>query len=172
MTAKKPVSAKPQNVFLATSSTELEPFRAAKKKWSKQLLSRSTGVSAARAFAAAVSPEPLNNVVGVGIGEKLVDGKTTGIRAIKFFVRVKFPESALGTSQTLPKIVDGLPTDVEEVGLFRRFAKSPVKKKPVAKPTTTMPNPRVKIRPLSRGVPLVFKTQAISLSWPEPLALW
>src|SRR5262245_44250643 len=90
----KPLSAKQQHVFAALSSQELEPFRAAKKEWSKKLLPPPAAGTAFRALNA-VSPDPARNVVGVGIGEKLVDGKTTGVRALKFFVRVKFPEDHL-----------------------------------------------------------------------------
>jgi hypothetical protein len=45
------------------------------------------------ASASGVGPD--ENVVGVGIGEQLVEAKPTGIMAVKFFVRVKYPEHEL-----------------------------------------------------------------------------
>jgi hypothetical protein len=154
-------------VFAAASAQELEPFRAAKQEWSRRLFSRPRTVTAARALAAAVSPDPERNVVGVGIGEKLVDGKTTGIRAVKFFVRVKFPESHLHDYQVLPKSINGLPVDVEEAGLFRRLlgprkkkGRSPAALKQEASAAAAPPNPRTKIRPAQPGCSIGFQDPA------------
>src|SRR5205085_8276414 len=96
-------------------------LHAAKAEWSRRLLAPRRAVAeAARALTAAVSPDPARNVVGIGVGEKLVDNKPTGVMALKFFVRMKFPEMHLGAGQLLPASVAGLPVDVEEAGLFRR----------------------------------------------------
>jgi len=142
-------------VFAATSSQALEPLRAAKREWSRRLLiPRAVSGAAMRAFTAAVSPEPLHNVVGVGIGEKVIDGVATGVRALKFLVRVKFPESQMSADHLLPKTVNGLPVDVEEVGLFRRFEK---KRKAKAAAVATLPNPRLKIRPAQPGCSIGFR---------------
>jgi Peptidase family S64 len=92
-----------------------------------------------RSFAAASSVAPDQNVVGVGIGEQIVDDKPTGLMAVKFFVRVKYPENELSKKTLLPKSISGLPVDVEETGLFRRF-----------KPHS-LPNPKTKIRPAQPG---------------------
>ena len=46
----------------------------------------------------------------------------------------------------LPKSIDGMPVDVEQTGLFRRFAKKP--KPPI------MPNPKTRIRPAIRLFPV------------------
>lgn len=52
----------------------------------------------------------LPNVVGVGIGEK--DGKPT----IRVLVSRKIPAGALGPDQQVPPIIEGIETDVLEVG--------------------------------------------------------
>ena len=96
-------------------------------------------------FAAASSVAPDQNVVGVGIGEQIVDDKPTGIMAVKFFVRVKYPAHELSQSTLLPKTISGLPVDVEETGLFRRFVPAP------------MPNPKTKIRPAQPGGSIGYK---------------
>ncbi len=137
------------------SARERESYRAAKSEWSQRFLSRAINVVGARALMTAVSPEPKRNVIGVGIGEKLVDGRSTGVRAIKFFVRAKFSESHLSPSQLLPKTISGLPVDVDEVGLFRRF-----RSKKLAAAATATPNPRTKFRPAQPGCSVVFQDPA------------
>jgi hypothetical protein len=52
-------------------------------------------MTAARALVRAVSPVPTENVVGVGMGEKISSGRHTGVWAVKFFVRSKYPEAQL-----------------------------------------------------------------------------
>ena len=116
-------------------ATKLADLRSAKKAWSERLL-HAPRAEAFRSFAAASSAAPDQNVVGVGIGELIEKDKPTGIMAVKFFVRVKYPEHELSKKTLLPKSIDGLPVDVEETGLFRRLA---------------MPDPKTKIRPAQPG---------------------
>lgn len=52
----------------------------------------------------------LPNVQGVGLGEK------GGQPAIKVFVSRKVPKDALAENEMVPAQLDGVPTDVEEVG--------------------------------------------------------
>jgi hypothetical protein len=85
-----------------------------------------------------------------GIGEKLVNHKPTGVSVLKFLVRAKYPESQMGAKYLPPKAVDGIPADVEEVGLFRRFA--------TQTPIVVMPNPRLKIRPAQTGCSVGFQS--------------
>lgn len=118
-------------------SSKLADLKSAKKEWSERLINPRRA-KAVRGFTAASSVAPEDNVVGVGIGEKLVDDKPTGITAVKFFVRVKYPAHELSKKTLLPTSVHGLPVDVEETGLFRRFA-------------STLPNPKTKIRPAQPG---------------------
>ena len=124
-------------------NTKLSDLKSAKKEWSQRLL-HAPRVEAFRAFAAASSVAPDQNVVGVGIGEQIVDDKPTGVMAVKFFVRVKYAEHELSKKTLLPKSIASLPVDVEETGLFRRFK-------------TTMPNPKTKIRPAQPGCSVGFQ---------------
>src|SRR5205809_153965 len=140
--------------LVALFDSNLKDLKSAKKEWSARLLKapRAAGV---RPFAAA-SVAPDQNVVGVGIGEQIVDGKATGVMALKFFVRVKYPEHELSKQSLLPKSVGGLPVDVEETGAFRAFAVTAAKAsaKPVA---TKIPNPKTKIRPAQPGCSVGFR---------------
>ena len=52
------------------------------------------------------------NVVGVGYGLKVINGKPTKIRSIIVFTNRKVPVSALSPDQVVPTEIDGLPTDV------------------------------------------------------------
>src|SRR4051794_22700467 len=105
-------------------------LRDAKKELAARYLSAERPMaSGARMFSAAVSPVPTQNVVGVGIGEKVADSGPTGTLAVKLFVRAKVPSSQLASTNLLPREIEGVPTDVEEVGLILPQAK----KKPAAK---------------------------------------
>jgi hypothetical protein len=101
----------------------------------------------------AVSPVPTENVVGVGVGEKISSGRHTGVWAVKFFVRLKYPETQLERKHRLPSSIAGLPVDVEETGLFRPFAAP--KKQPVTKSAAL--NPRVEMRPAHPGCSVGYK---------------
>jgi hypothetical protein len=92
-------------------------------------------------------PGAAENLMAVGVGEKISSGKHTGVWAVKFFVRLKYPEAQLESKHRLPKSIAGLPVDVEETGLFRPFA--PPSKQPVKKGAT--PNPWKKLRPSQPG---------------------
>jgi len=89
-----------------------------KENWSKQLIRRR---GPRTELASPPRPSPESNVVGVGLGERIADGKRTGTAALKFFVRVKYPDDQIKASDKLPESVNGLATDVEEVGTFRSF---------------------------------------------------
>ena len=117
--------------FIQTSRTKFNDLRAAKKIYAEKLIHspridearRAQGafVTSIRGFTAAISPSPNENVVGVSIGEKITDGKQTGTPAVKFLVRMKYSKLDLAPKDILPKEISGLPTDVEEVGIFKRF---------------------------------------------------
>jgi len=142
------VSAKVPAMTFATSTQQMGDFEAAKGQMSELLL-QPVKQGAFRAMAAATGPEPEQNVVGVGIGEKISDGKHTGMLAVKFLVRIKYSENEISKKQMLPKLVNGLPTDVEQVGTFRKFAAA-----------APIPNPRTKIRPAPPGSSVGFKDPA------------
>jgi hypothetical protein len=66
--------------------------------------------------------------------------------AIKFLVRLKYPDNQIPDDERLPQEVNGQPVDVEQVGTFRRFM-----------PPPPMPNPRTKIRPARPGCSIGFE---------------
>ncbi len=131
----------PFQAIITSSSLNLDKLLMAKENWSNELL-RPRAPGAFRALSAATSPAPENNVVGVGIGERIDGGRHTGVMALKFFVRVKYGDDQLTPSDRLPASIDGLPTDVEEVGTFRRFQ---------------LPDPRTMIRPGPPGCSVGFE---------------
>jgi hypothetical protein len=122
-------------------------LRAAKAAFSSRYLRAAARPSGFRAFALAASASPEQNVVGVGIGEKIDGDMPTGIIAVKFFVRRKYAENELSKSELLPKAIDGLPVDVEQTGLFRAFAV----------PAGAMPNPKKRYRPAQPGSSVGFQ---------------
>ena len=138
------------HVFVQTSNLSLGDLQTAKREWSQRLL-QAPRASGPRAMSAAASSAPNQNVVGVGIGEKLVDNKPAGIMAVKFLVQVKYPEGQMGSKEQLPKAINGLPVDVEQVGLFRRLATKP-------QPALAgIPNPKLKFRPAQPGCSVGFR---------------
>lgn len=74
------------------------------------------------ALAAATSPR--QNVVGVGIGPKIKDGKEMAKTSIRFYVERKVIKSSIAKADQLPKEIDGVPTDVVETG--RLYAQVPI----------------------------------------------
>jgi hypothetical protein len=151
-----------QDRTVGLHSTNWKDLVAAKSEWSRRLFPppRKSAVQykegaliAARALIRAISPIPTENVVGVGVGEKISSGKHTGVWAVKFFVRLKYPEDQLERKHRLPTSIAGLPVDVEETGLFRPFT-APLKQ-PAMK--SAMPNPRIEMRPSHPGCSIGFK---------------
>ena len=70
-----------------------------------------------------------DNVVGVGISDKIVEGKNTGEATVCFYVRKKLPPSQITGETALPQAIS-LPgdkavfTDVKEIGALRLEAVS------------------------------------------------
>lgn len=60
------------------------------------------------------------SVSGVGVGEKWVNGQPTGQPAILVFVQKKYTRNGLmnkfSSEELIPDIIDGIPTDIIEVG--------------------------------------------------------
>jgi hypothetical protein len=136
--------------FVGFSATQIDSLRAAKRAAAQRLLqpAQSTSFSA---LAASTSPKPSMNLVGVGLGEKISGGKHTGIMAVKFLVRIKYPDNQVPDEDRLPAEVDGHPVDVEQVGTFRRFMP------PAPAPAPAMPNPRTTIIPARPGCSIGFR---------------
>jgi hypothetical protein len=139
----------PNNEFVALATSPLDDLRAAKRELSARFLVLRPGDSFS-AFSA-TSPAPADNVVGVGVGEKHSAGQPTGVMAIKLLVQRKYPAGQLGANEALPQTIDGLPTDVEEVGTVRRFQLAAA---PVAAPP--LPDPRTRMRPAHPGSSIGF----------------
>ncbi len=64
----------------------------------------------------------VENIQAIGIGIKLTAGNYTGQMAVKVFVTEKTPVSRLSPAMSIPEQVDGITTDVEEVGEIAAFS--------------------------------------------------
>ncbi|WP_422448486.1 hypothetical protein [Thermoanaerobacterium sp. DL9XJH110] len=64
----------------------------------------------------------LENVVGVGMGYKIVQGRFTNKPAIMVLVKKKLPEKELKSRHIIPTALGEVPTDVLEVGEIRLLA--------------------------------------------------
>jgi hypothetical protein len=137
------------------TKSQFSELLSAKKTWSARLLlaPHATGF---RALAAASAADPKHNVMGVGVGEKLKNGKPTGVMAVRFLVRRKYAENELAKTEMLPKSIDGLPADVEEVGVFRAFMRKKLR------PSGPLPNPKARYRPAQPGCSVGFQFPAPS----------
>lgn len=76
-------------------------------------------IGASAAALADDEPDDPGNVVGVGIGEKVVDGVRTGQLAVKVLVKEKKPLRRVSSEALVPQTVGGVATDVEETGEIR-----------------------------------------------------
>jgi hypothetical protein len=65
---------------------------------------------------------PLPNVVGVGIGRKLVNGEYTDDLSVRIYVSEKKPLDDLDVDERIPPHLEGTPTDVIEAGAPKPFA--------------------------------------------------
>jgi len=61
------------------------------------------------------------NVNGVAVGHKIVNGKDTGELCVTVLVMKKVAQSQLLSKDLIPQTVDGIPTDVREVGRIVAF---------------------------------------------------
>jgi hypothetical protein len=59
------------------------------------------------------------NVVGIGLGRKLVDGKPTKRMSVRIYVQQKLHEDLLPKKLRIPPKIGGVPTDVIQVGRFK-----------------------------------------------------
>ena len=96
-----------------------EALLAAKAQLEKRLILDVTE----QAFAAESGTEShgFENIVGVGLGEKMVGGGFTGERCVSVYVAAKVPAETLASAAVVPKEVNGIPTDVIETGEFHAF---------------------------------------------------
>lgn len=98
---------------LSDSEDQVKSLLAARDELENRLMGPA-GVSAA----ALSDDEPYDptNVVGVGIGEKVIDGVPTGQLAVKVLVKEKKPESRVSSEALVPQTLGGVATDIEETG--------------------------------------------------------
>jgi hypothetical protein len=140
------------------SASALRDFRAAKNELSRRYLKPETAfASAAMTLTSAAGESPQDNVVGVGVGVKISDGKSTGALSVKIFVRHKFPESHLSSKSKLPKQIGGLATDVEQVGTFRKLKKKSKSASAAGGGSGGIPNPRARYRPAQPGCSIGYR---------------
>jgi S1-C subfamily serine protease len=150
-----------QMKLTAASGYSSRDAHEAKKEWSQRFLmgpviataasaglTRRAGAHAVAVRAAA--PKRDTNVVGVGVAEKIVDGRPTGVLAVKFYVKTKYPKGAVRA--VLPKTIDGVPTDVEQAGTFHAF-----KRTRRTRSAAPLPNPRTRMRPALPGCSVGFR---------------
>ena len=62
-------------------------------------------------------------VVGVGIGRKTIAGEETDQLAIVVDVVRKLPKNQLKKEEIIPKSLEGVPVDVQEVGVIKALKK-------------------------------------------------
>lgn len=74
----------------------------------------------------------LPNVIGVAVGHKVVDGRTTGTPCVSVLVDMKLGEGLLNRDDLIPRTLGSAPTDVLEVGVLQAGAGAPL----VPQPTT------------------------------------
>lgn len=72
----------------------------------------------------------LKNVVGVGVGYKHVGEESTGEPAFIVYVEKKLPSAKLARSHVVPKKIDGLDTDVVEIGVVRMLGVRTTRERP------------------------------------------
>lgn len=63
----------------------------------------------------------LPNVVGVGVGPKVINDNPTSNLAIKVYVSRKLPKEKLSESDLVPERIEGIPTDVEQQAPMRAY---------------------------------------------------
>jgi hypothetical protein len=99
------------------------------------------------AFAASATTNPHANIMGIGIGKKRIADDDRADHAIKIYVRKKFTLDAIPPGDVLPRAIDGVPVDVEEVGLILPHLA------PSADPAK---NPKARYRPVQPGLSIGF----------------
>ena len=103
-----------------------------------------------RASIADLAKTPLN-IIGVGLGEKSSSGRDTGDDAVVVLVQSKMPKGELPKRLRIPNSIDGIPTDVLEVGVVRALQGQDSKQTCLANPRQRQP------RPVAAGVSIGVK---------------
>ncbi len=98
---------------LAAADDTLRSLCQARDEMEKRLL-----IAPAETALAAVEegPSGFGNIIGVGIGEKEVNGLPTGQLAVKVFVKEKLYAGEVASEALVPGALGGMPTDVDATG--------------------------------------------------------
>ncbi|MDD3653201.1 MAG: hypothetical protein PHO01_03285 [Desulfotomaculaceae bacterium] len=72
----------------------------------------------------------LKNVVGIGVGYKQAGENDTGQPAFIVYVEKKLPRTDLSRSHIVPRKVDGLETDVVEIGVVKMLGVRTARERP------------------------------------------
>ncbi len=107
---------------MAAPKQDVEALVRAKERAVADFLSTAAPRPEFAALAATAAHE--HNIVGVGIGPKIRNGKTTATMSIRFYVEKKVALEAVSRADKLPAKIRGIPTDVVETG--RLFAQVPI----------------------------------------------
>ncbi|MCC6539233.1 MAG: hypothetical protein IT162_16900 [Bryobacterales bacterium] len=118
-------------------------YASAKKAMSKRYLAKAAPLTLTTFAAAASTTQPTENVVGIGVGTKFVDGKETPTQCIRFYVAAKIHKDNLTAKAQLPAAIDGIPTDVIVTGRFHLL--------------TTADDNKLKRRPIRPGTSVGFQ---------------
>jgi hypothetical protein len=94
-----------------------EALRAAKQRALDQFLSGPR--VRAQGLAHRISAHPQHNVVGVGVGAKIVKGKATARPSVRLYVAHKLDRPLVRPEHRLPSEIEGVETDVVQVGRLR-----------------------------------------------------
>jgi hypothetical protein len=81
-----------------------------------------------------ILPHPQHNVVGVGVGGKIVKNRLTGRPSVRLYVAQKLDRGLVPPEHLLPPEIDGVPTDVVEVGRLRAQIPSARRRQRPARP--------------------------------------
>jgi hypothetical protein len=110
--------------------------------------------------------DPVLNIVGVGIGRKVTEGRGTNALAVVIYVRKKLPRRSLSRRSLIPQSIGGLPTDVLETGRIKALAS---RASPLG---ACMANPEARQpRPFASGVSIGgARNPAGTLAYPVKLA--
>lgn len=95
------------------------PIIAAKEMAVEQYLAPKSGGARFRAYG--VSPNPRENVRGVGIGPRLAGHGANHELCVRLYVERRIPSTKLSPGMALPREIGGIPTDVIESGRFYAY---------------------------------------------------
>jgi hypothetical protein len=94
--------------------------------------------TAARRYLARPRDSSVSNIVGVGIGSKIKRGRFTETQVVRIYVAVKVDAGSIPKEWLIPAELEGVPTDVVEIGRLLPAADA-------------FPAPRTRIRPPQPG---------------------